>query len=149
MFVESSICTNSFYFCIFVLFFIKYGVYIRCFVCRGTDWALILLVLCVYVFCFCLSQVLLVQRWYRARSVRHKYQGCIASAVLIQKRVRGMQAREFRLLQEVAAIIIQRCDWWDSVPHELDLRQHRLTAVTAINKIIPTLIAMQVHGVQR
>lgn len=41
--------------------------------------------------------------------IRHKYKGCIASAVLIQKRVRGMQAREFRLLQEVAAITIQRC----------------------------------------
>lgn len=54
------------------------------------------------------SQVLLLQRWYRCRSIRHKYKGCIASAVMIQKRVRGMQAREFRLLQEVAAIIIQR-----------------------------------------
>ena len=53
--------------------------------------------------------MLLLQRWYRCRSIRHKYKGCIASAVLIQKRVRGMQAREFRLLQEVAAIIIQRC----------------------------------------
>ena len=72
-------------------------------------------VLCVCVcVCFffrslCLfPQVLLLQRWYRCRSIRHKYKGCIASAVMIQKRVRGMQAREFRLLQEVAAIIIQR-----------------------------------------
>ena len=62
----------------------------------------------LYEFVCFSRQVLLVQRWYRARSVRHKYQDCIASAVLIQKRVRGMQAREFRLLQEVAAIIIQR-----------------------------------------
>lgn len=53
-------------------------------------------------------QVLVLQRWYRCRSIRHKYKGCIASAVMIQKRVRGMQARDFRLLQEVAAIIIQR-----------------------------------------
>lgn len=56
--------------------------------------------------------MLLIQRWYRSRSVRHKYKGCIASAVMIQKRVRGMQAREFRLLQEVAAMIIQRWAMW-------------------------------------
>lgn len=57
-------------------------------------------------------QVMLIQNWYRSRSVRHKYKGCIASAVMIQKYVRGMQARERLIVMEVAAITIQR---WESV----------------------------------
>lgn len=57
-----------------------------------------------------LRQVMFLQRWYRSRAVRHKYKGCIASAVVIQKHVRGMLARERLIVMEVAAITIQRCE---------------------------------------
>lgn len=50
----------------------------------------------------------MLQRWYRSRMVRHKYKGCIASAITIQKMVRGWQARDLLVLQHYAATILQR-----------------------------------------